>query len=238
MPRLNTEIDRLIEKQLRNWEIARTQRRKVVGEGAAPLDVAEFVTVSRMVGSGGSAVGRRLGERLGWPVFDKTLLQHMAGDDSVRGRLYEVMDERDIGWVERVLHYLCGEKYEPDDYFRTLASTVLAIARGGNAVFLGRAADLLLPADHGLRVRIIAPQDRCVENYAQREGLERDAARKEIDRIVKERAGFIRRYFDRDAADPSRHDLVINLARLTEDDAIDLIVRALRRRGVAAAADN
>ncbi|RMF84958.1 MAG: cytidylate kinase-like family protein [Planctomycetota bacterium] len=138
--------------------------------------------------------------------------------------------------MDSVLHYVCGERLEPHDYFRSLARTVLAIARGGNAVFVGRGADLLLPQECGLRVRIIAPKQRCIETYAERHGLDREAAAREIERIVKERDAFIRRYFHRDPADPARYDLMLNLARLTPDDVIELVVEALQRRGVPTAA--
>ncbi|RMF79739.1 MAG: hypothetical protein D6744_08860, partial [Planctomycetota bacterium] len=100
MARISIEIDRLIEKQIRNWEIARAQRRQTPTEDDSGQAVAPFVTISRMVGSGGTEIARRLGERLGWPVFDKDLLQKMAGDDRVRVRIYEAMDERDVGWID------------------------------------------------------------------------------------------------------------------------------------------
>ena len=89
----------LVERQMRNWELARSQR--FTEAAKRPAEVQEFICISRMVGVGHRAVTRPLGERLGWPVLDRQLLESMAGDDDLRQRIYHTMDQRDLGWLRR-----------------------------------------------------------------------------------------------------------------------------------------
>ena len=162
-----SEVAKIVEKQMRNWELSRAQR-VPPQPYAPPCDVCDFVCISRAVGSGGSQVATLLGEQLGWPMFDREILQVMARDDKVRTRLFEHLDERDVGWLEDAVRWLIRGASRPEDYFHRLTETILALARQGRAVFLGRGADLILPRDRGLRVRIIASIGRRAESLAAR----------------------------------------------------------------------
>ena len=229
----DSTVARLVEKQMRNWEIARQQRLELE-EGQPRAPVAHFVTVSQAVGSTGEQVARQLAERLGWPLFDKEILQHMAGDDQVRTRLYEKMDERDTNWLQHMIRNLLQGEYRKEDYFYRLSEAVLALARQGPAVFLGRGADFVLPQDRGLRVRFLAPDDSRIATFAQREQCDEETARKEIARVEREREDFFRRCLGKLRADPTRFDLMINLGRMSPPEAIEVILTTLRLRGVAA----
>jgi cytidylate kinase len=226
----NPGIAKIVEKQMRNWELARGQQ---VAPTAVPAPaVREFVTISRNVGSGGSDVATLLGERLRWPVFDREILHAMAGDDVVRARLYARLDERDQSWLEDTLHWLIEGELRKDDYFYRLTETILALARQGTAVFLGRSADLILPRDHGLRVRIIAPLPQRIHAFAVRRNMPEGMARVEVERIDQQRVDFRRHHFGPGANDDTCHDLVVNLSRCTTAQAVELIAAALRIRGL------
>ena len=228
----NPGIAKLVERQMRNWELARAQR--AVPPAPPQQEVEEFVAISRAVGAGGAGgaeIATTLGARLGWPVFNKEILQAMADDDRIRAQLYDSMDERDVGWFEESLRSLQGT-FKKNDYFHRLTHTILALARQGHAIFRGRAADLILPASRGLRLRLTAPRRACIESYAQHHQVDPDQARTEVERIETERAEFVRRHFGIDAAEQSRRDLIINLQRFTPDQAIELVLVALKMRGI------
>lgn len=217
-----------VERQMRNWELAR-QQKVAEREHAASL-TQPFVTVSRMVGSGGTEVARALAARIGWPLFDRELLQHMSGDDDVRKRIYESLDERDLSFIEESLLSFTTAEFRRNDYFRRLSETMLALVRQGPAVFLGRGADLVLPRDAGLRVRVVALPALCAQNFAQRTGLGPVEAAREIQRVEQTRARFIRSHFHVDPDAPDRFDLILNLASLSAEEAVEMIVQILRKR--------
>ena len=226
----SSDIARLVERQMRNWELSRAQRPEPEEDAEPP--VQEFVAISRMVGAGGHAVAIALGEQLGWPVFDRELLQVMAGDDRVRSRLYEDLDERDLGWIEDSLRWLVEGTSRKDDYFRRLSETILAIARQGRSVFLGRGADLVLPPGCGLRVYLIASHDHCARSVAGRMGISEVRAHGEVERIQQQRTDFLLRHFGKASVAQARHDMILNTGRFTVAEAVSLICHALRERGV------
>jgi len=226
-----TDLAKVVERQMRNWELARAQQVEPQAE-SSPAEVAEFVTISRSVASGGSEVANALGERLNWPVFDREILQAMAGDDHLRERLYEHMDERDVSWLDAAIRWLLGGELRKDDYFYRLTETVLALARQGHAVFLGRGADLILPRGRGLRVRVTASKERRARTLAQREGISEVLAMAEIERIDRERAEFRRNRFGKNANEVTCHDLVVVMDGFSVEQAVEIIVGAMRVRGL------
>ncbi len=220
--------DKLVERQMRNWEIARAQ--KTSGTAEVLQQVEPFLTVSRNVGLSGLDVAQQIAARLGWPVFDKELLQHMAGDDAVRRRLYELMDGRDLTWLESCLRPLGVTGAERDDYFHRLSETILSLARKGRAVFVGRGADLILPREMGLRIRLTASRAYCTGQFAAAHGLQQKQAEKQIADIERERTAFIHRHFHVDAGDPTRFDLCLNCERLAPEEVAELVLAAMRLR--------
>ena len=190
------------------------------------------MAISRSVGSGGVEVAKGLAERLDWPFFDREILAAMAGDDQTRQRRYERTDERDASWFEETARGILHGHFSNTDYVYRLTETVLSIARQGHAVFLGRGAGLILPPDQGLRVRIVAPESRCVSTLASRHGLEPEEAEEIRRRVERERQDFFQGHFKGDPADPLQHDLTINLARYSLEQAVDLLFEAARLRGL------
>lgn len=223
-------VDKVFERQMRNWEIARSQR--TTPPAAPGQQVEHFVTISRSVGLSGDDAARAIGQRLGWPVFDKEVLQEMAGDDDVRRRLYELMDGRDLSWLEACLQPFSVSGAERDDYFHRLTETILSLARKGHAVFLGRGADLILPRDLGLRVRVMASRRYCIEQYARAHDLTIKKAEKVVEDIERERYRYIRNHFHVDAAEPTRFDLIFNQEHLTTGEIADIVAAALRVRRI------
>lgn len=223
-------LGRIVERQMRNWEISRQQ----VGDTACTTErpVQEFIAISRAVGLPGGEVAALLNLRLGWPTFDREILQAMAGSDELRRELYEALDERDLNWLETILQGMAFGPVRRDDYYQRLCESILGLARKGHAVFIGRAADLILPQGVGLRVRITATRDFCIRSYANERGLTYEKAVREVEEIEHERARFIRHHFHIEASEQSRHDLILNMERFTAHQVADVIMATLRARGV------
>jgi hypothetical protein len=218
---------------MRNWELARSQ--SASRSAVTRPEVEDFITISRQVGVPAEVVAGKLGERLGWPVLGRSVLEAMAGDDGIRHRIYASMDQRDLSWSQSTLYAIFVKDFGRNDYFRRLCETVLSLARKGPGVFVGRGCDRLLPQELGLRVRLIAPAAVRESRFAKERGLEPEKAAREIERVQRERTEFIRHHFEVDADDPERHDLAINLGRVSADDAVEIILAArdARRRAHA-----
>jgi len=226
----NPALERMVEQQMRNWELARSQRHDAPAPAAQ--EEADFVTIANNVGGGGGDVANRLGERLKWPVFDRQILKEMAADDDVRIRLYHSMDERKLGFFEETFRSFMKGELRRNDYFRHLTKTLLCLNCQGPAVFVGRAADLILPNTRGLRVKVVCSREQRIRHFAEQMGLRAKEAARQVRRIDQDRADFILKHFNRDVNDPTRFDLLVNVERFSTDQVVDLVVSGLRVRGI------
>ena len=215
-------IEKLVERQMRNWEIRRAQRSQT--DKPRQPEVEDFVAISRQVGAGASEIAAALATQLNWPRFDKEILQAMAGDGSTRHKIYESLDERDLDWWEEALRAVADPEFIRNDYFRRLVKTTLSLARQGSAIFVGRGADLMLPHNLGFRVRIVAPIAMRLQRFADRHEMTLKQAGDIVTRIDRERAEFIRHHFRVDINDPTRCDLTLNMEQFSIDQAVEAIV--------------
>jgi len=223
------EVSRIVERQMRNWELARQQ--------AAPGRVEErpgvkfYITISREMGCRGEAVAQCLSQRLGWKCFDREILDHMAGEVQTRRRLLAMLDEWQKGWMDDVLQPLVPEGMTGrSDYFNALTRAVLTICHYEHAIIVGRGANFVLPPDQGLRVRLVAPLPYRIATLAQTEKLKEGEARKRLGQVESRRAKFVAAHYGRFPYDPRNYDVVFNTASFSDEQVCELIVAAARSK--------
>jgi cytidylate kinase len=78
-------------------------------------------------------------------------------------------------------------------------------------------------------VRIIAPLKQRVQSIMERRQCTEREARSFVETTEDGRQQFVRRYFHHDVTDPQLYDLIINLARVPREDAVDLVVSEAKR---------
>lgn len=233
MPRITKGIGipHLVERQIHLWEMEQRSAREQGPQEAREALLGPYLSVSRDLGSGGMGVAEKVAERLGWTLYDREIVEYMAGEARVRERVIQSFDERMQDQIEHwVLSLIDREAFGHDLYLKYLLQVLMAIAQHGEAVIVGRGANFVLPAERGLRVKIIAPLEQRVQTVAQRENLDPAAARKRVIHTDNQRAAFIRYHFHQDSHDPLAYDLVINRAQLSEDAAVAVILEALEQK--------
>jgi cytidylate kinase len=124
-------------------------------------------------------------------------------------------------------------EYQKNDYFHRLTETLLCLARQSHAIFIGRSSDLILPKNKGLRVKVICSYEHRLANFAKHSGGTLKEAAKQVERISRERATFIWHNFQTDILEPTRFDLLINTERFDPQQAVELILKAMKLRGIA-----
>jgi cytidylate kinase len=218
-----------MERARRHWQAGR----KAEAEGAislAPSLPAFTVALSREAGANGPLVARAVGERLGWPVYDRELVQRVAEEMGLRASLLESVDERHKGWLQECLESFASVPAVSEGaYARHLLETLLSLAAHGECVVVGRGAAQVLPAATTLRVRLVGPVEERVEAIRQRFGIAPEEAARWVERTDGERVRFVKDHFQMDPTDPRRYDLVLNSSRFPVAECADFIVEALHR---------
>jgi cytidylate kinase len=198
--------------------------RRAAPAGPPPITIA----LSRQAGSRGAELARIVGARLGWPVYDRELLDRIAQEKGLSTRLVESLDERHIGWLEEFVRAFVSEGGREGAYQRGLLEILASLSKAGHCVVVGRGAAQALPAEKTLSVRVVAPRDFRIAEVQRRDGLSADQAERWVDARDRERLAFVKGHFGTDPDDPVRYDLILNSARMSVEDAAALIVQAAR----------
>ncbi len=225
-------VAKLIERHTVLWEL----KRRLEDLGGRPgrcmvggVACGPCLIISREGGSGGGRVARLAGERLGWEVFDRQVLDQIAELAHVRLQLTESVDKQTREKLEN--HWQPELKPEgvcDRDYLRYLRQVILTLGHHGDAVLVGRGANFLLPSQCALRVRVVAPLEVRAARMAERAGLTLTEAQARIEKFDSERSNFVRTCLQQDAASPLNYDLLLNTNEISYETAADVVVTALR----------
>ena len=194
------------------------------------VPTAFSIAFSREAGTFGAAIAREVGDRLGWPVYDRELMQRIADDLGIRRILLESLDERQVSWLSECMAGLFATpNVNQVVYFRRLVELLLSLASHGECVVVGRAATVIMPADTSLRVRVVAPLAHRVEAVRHADGVSLKEATTRVETTDRERNRFFTDHFQIDPTDPANYDLVLNVARFSPAECADLVIAALGR---------
>jgi cytidylate kinase len=224
----------IADRQIRRWVMSLQAEGRLIPErmlARLPADVHPYVAISREAGAGGGEIGRLVAERLGCECLDNQLLTYMADRQALPEGLLRLVDETTSGWLQETLRlWLDRRAITQDEYVTHLGRLLVLAARQGSAVFVGRAAQFLLPRERGLGVRVVAPLEQRIAGTMELRKLAREEAARYVTDTDRGRASLVRRYFHEDVANPRLYDLVVNLEHLGREAAADVIATAFRRR--------
>lgn len=227
-------LEKLIERQVRFWELRRQQgpEKERHGRGrSGSVCFGPYLLISREKGSGGRTVAAMVGERLKWHVFDREIVDEIARRAKIRQQLIESLDERARGGLEEFIRDFLGhEAIASGDYLYHLKQVLLTLGHQGDVVIVGRGAEHVLPSQFGLRVWMVAPLDLRIERLCKVQGITAQAARAQIEQVDKEREKFVRTHFQHGARNPLDYDLVINTASLTAESTAEIVLAALQKK--------
>ncbi len=226
-------ISAVAERQMRAWSLAQ----EVAGSTSSACRVdrphgqfGDFISLSREAGAGGGEIGEAVARRLGWEVLDKGLLDCVAQGARLPRAMLDQVDETQSNWAYDVVGPWLDRRIVPHEkYMVHAARAVLAAARRGNVVIVGRGCHFLVPPGQGLAVRVIASEKYRVRRVMEKFQLSESQARQYIATLDRGRKEFVARFFHRDVTDPHWYDLVINTEFLGLEAAADLVVTAWRQ---------
>lgn len=224
-----SNIEEIINRQIHNWD----RIQSVLGKRPASEDEPgeedlpprqPVIAFSRELGCGSRRVTARLSQRTGFEIYGCSLIERVAEDIQVRRRIIDRLDERARSRTEAFLEGLMMKRHvDRVDYFRSLVSVVRALIEQGGVILLGRGTHFMLKENSGLRVRLIAPVEKRIENLMEFYEIDRDKAAAMMKKSDIQREDYVRLYFDKDIKDPVHYDLSINLGSVDTRTAVEII---------------
>lgn len=215
----------LVNTQVRLWKTKDEKQKKGSDKNVCPWDES-FLTISRAFGSRGLLIGKIIGEKVGWEVYDKSIVDYISDSVKLREKIIEAFDEKKkkTSFSQTLFD---PKAFSSDKYFRHLTQVILSITELGRAIVIGRGANFIANQNKGFRVRVTASPNFRINFVAERDKMPRKEAKKLVEKMDKERIEYIRHYFHRDPTDPHYYDMVINVEKYSENQVAEMIISAL-----------
>jgi len=196
-----------------------------------------FVTISRESGAGGLIVAEHLAELLNergvgadvpWAVFEKNLLEKVVEENELPESYMDQMEEKVLPAIQTAVSEMLAVHPSISRLAAMTSRTVLHVASMGNAVLVGRGANVLTEnLLVGLHVRLIAPPDRRLRFLMDHHSLSRADAARMMEEEDEGRRYYVKKHFNRDVDDPTQYDLVLNTDRLSHHATAEVIAQTL-----------
>jgi cytidylate kinase len=205
------------------------------------------ITISRELGSQGSAIADLLCDKLGYCRVDKSMLSQIAAEAGVD--VQAVLDkERAVTSKPRLISdqmtslygrapSAFGRKGSMDDqtYARIVRETMERFAREGNAVIIGRGGQIVLRDwPTALHVHIYASQEVRVQRLADRRHISELEAKRRISNSDEQKRWYVRNaHNNANWKDAKHYHLMINTGYIAPETAAELIIQAASSRDSA-----
>ncbi len=222
----NISIEKIISRQVALWETART---KVPAEPQPATKPC--ITISREMGCPGVALAESLSEALGWRVYDKNIVEHIAENAKVQQHLIDSFDEKGQNEVHNwVLTLLDRYAVGSDKYFKHLVTVITGIGKHGEAVIVGRGGHFILAPETTLRLRLFAPFAARVENIMRNHKVGKAQAESMVNNDDRNQTAFMQRFFHKGEDIATNFDLVINTETLSLTTIKSIVLNALKEQ--------
>jgi cytidylate kinase len=181
------------------------------------------ITIEREFGCGAPHIASQLAQILGWKLWDHLLTEEIARIANVDPSAVKRCDERMDSRLHRLAKTFWSGSYErsaalgsqifdTDRMMSMMQETMNHVAHEGNAVIVGRGGPYFL-REHAeaYHVFLYAPRSEKVRR-TMAEGHSQHDAEEMVDSIDRERAAYIKHYFNADWPTRSLYHLMVNTA--------------------------
>ena len=197
-----------------------------------------IVTIDREYGSGGGVIAEKVATQLGWKLWDQLLTDEIARVMECEcSDVEEHEEKRDPAFYRLLKSFMRGSfegslnarrlKMVDTDCVREVVEQILPkIADDGNCVIVGRgSAYILSTRPDAFHVFIYAPFAERVRRLRSTGKSEKESIEL-AETVDRERADFIKQYFDIEWPDRHRFHLMVN-SGMGDEAAVETILDAL-----------
>jgi cytidylate kinase len=188
------------------------------------------ITISRQMGAGGIEVAKILAERLttgserAWTVFDRNLAELIWKNQDLPASVCYFLEQEIPKGLQDTVQELLGVRTTGSHLVEHTTQTVLRLAGLGNAIFIGRGANIIMANQKSaLHVRLVAPFARRVRQIEEHHRLGTQEAVELIAATDDARRRYIKHYFRAEIDDPINYHFVVNTGLTGYEEAARMI---------------
>ncbi|MBW2060410.1 MAG: cytidylate kinase-like family protein [Deltaproteobacteria bacterium] len=195
------------------------------------------ITISRQFGAGGRTLGEAVARRLGYQFVSQDVVNKIAEEAHVSIDWVRSMEKEAGGLLMRLASRLVSSDFidrhigedrsdfDEEKYAAFLKSLITSIAASGNVVFLGRGSQFILANRPDIiNILLVADFEDRINFISEIWDVKKSEAEQTITARQKRRKTFLKAFDPRDPNDPSLYHLVINISRISLDQAEEMII--------------
>ena len=161
--------------------------------------------------------------------FMQTVLERSAvagaGAEPYFGRGVEMLPAE--AYTELVSDAAASSTVHDRAFIDATTSVIKELAAGGDVVIIGRGSNMILANTPGVvHIGLLAPMDVRIDTMAKRELFTPDEARAYAEELENARLTFYRKFFRVNANDPTQFHLMLNIGRISQSTAAEIIGHA------------
>ncbi|MDX9787039.1 MAG: cytidylate kinase-like family protein [Desulfobacterales bacterium] len=204
------------------------------------------ITVSRQFGSGGHTLAQVVAEKLGYKFVYEEIIDSMAEQAKISTESIKAFESEGIDGLKNsgrlspkrfIDHIFDSQRKYMDGptYVRLLNEIIPRLAEKDNTIILGRGAQFILKnRPNTLHILCVADQEDRNRFMQKRYDLSASAAADAVNRQSKRRMKLLKLFHHEDYDQPYYYDLVLNLSKLSMDQAVNLVIRLVEAKKAAA----
>ena len=194
------------------------------------------ITISRQFGAGGLTLGKRVAEKFGYTFADTEIIKMVAEMANVSTNFVETIEKEAGGKFSKFIsktvskplvgRILKDERGYIDEeiYLDYLVLIIAQMGDDGNAVILGRGSQYILnDLPEAYHILLIDKFENRVRFMQKNYDLSQGRATQVVKNEDKRRMNLYRKLGKSDYDNPDLYHLVLNMARINQDKALELI---------------
>ena len=196
-----------------------------------------IITISKESSTEPEKVASIAAKKLGYEYIGKKLAAEIAKDlhlseaevktfkQASLSRIIRFMDRYTCSLVQKVVDREHG-CLDDANYYETTKKLVLNLYEADNMIILGWGGQCILRGKpNTLHVRLIKDENLKIEKIMNDYRINRQAAKKMIEREEKDSSSYIKHYFDEDWNGAHLYDLIIDMGKNSVEQAAEIICK-------------
>lgn len=198
----------------------------------------KIITIEREYGSGAAAIAQKLAARLGWTLWDRDITCDIARRLKCKVEAVEKREERpDPAFYRLVKVFMRGsyeeslnagnvELLDAEHLAKLFEKVVRDAASKGNCVIVGRGSPYFLRGREDVfSVFMYAPYEEKIRRITAL-GKSHGEAEELVERVDRERAAFVKKFFDRIWPQRDLYHVMIN-TKIGDEAVINLVLHEI-----------
>lgn len=198
----------------------------------------KIITVSREAYCGGDELARLIADKTGFKFYDREIISVASQKSGIHEDHFDSVERKPTNSIlysvvmgmysSRGAYVKLDDVLTDDKIYKIQADIIRDMAKDGNCVFVGRCSDYILrDAPNCVNIFLYSDSDDRVKRVMETEKVTEAEARKLISRADKKRRSYYNYYTNREWGAFKNYDLSLNLSKLTDEKAAELIISYL-----------